>query len=67
MRLIYRSRDAMKMFTEMGVSARETPYEVAQDSQVVITMLPSSSHVSCVAFLGRVLTIFYDQTAFIWR
>lgn len=40
----------MKMFTEMGVSARETPYEVAQDSQVVITMLPSSSHVSCVAF-----------------
>lgn len=39
------SRDAMKMFTEMGVSARETPYEVAQDSQVVITMLPSSSHV----------------------
>ncbi|KAG2318495.1 hypothetical protein Bca52824_011708 [Brassica carinata] len=39
------NRDVMKMFTEMGVSARETPYEVAQDSQVVITMLPSSSHV----------------------
>jgi 3-hydroxyisobutyrate dehydrogenase len=35
----------MKMFTEMGVSSRETPYEVAQDSEVVITMLPSSSHV----------------------
>lgn len=33
------------MFTEMGVSARETPYQVAQDSEVVITMLPSSSHV----------------------
>jgi 3-hydroxyisobutyrate dehydrogenase len=39
------NRDVMKMFTEMGVSSRETPYEVAQDSEVVITMLPSSSHV----------------------
>ncbi|XP_018509161.1 probable 3-hydroxyisobutyrate dehydrogenase, mitochondrial isoform X1 [Brassica rapa] len=39
------NRDVMKMFTDMGVSARETPYQVAQDSQVVITMLPSSSHV----------------------
>lgn len=42
----------MKMFTEMGVSARETPYEVAQDSQVVITMLPSSSHVSYLLLLS---------------
>ncbi|EOA16934.1 hypothetical protein CARUB_v10005158mg [Capsella rubella] len=39
------NRDVVKMFTEMGVSARETPFEVAQDCQVVITMLPSSSHV----------------------
>lgn len=40
----------MKMFSEMGVSARDTPYEVAQESEVVITMLPSSAHVSYYFF-----------------
>ncbi|KAG2689463.1 hypothetical protein I3760_09G139400 [Carya illinoinensis] len=29
----------------MGVSTKETPFEVAEASDVVITMLPSSSHV----------------------
>ena len=30
----------------MGVETKETPYEIAEASDVVITMLPSSSHVS---------------------
>lgn len=36
----------MKMFSDMGVPTKETPFEVAEASDVVITMLPSSSHVS---------------------
>ncbi|XP_010529357.1 PREDICTED: probable 3-hydroxyisobutyrate dehydrogenase, mitochondrial isoform X2 [Tarenaya hassleriana] len=39
------NRDALKVFSEMGVSTKQTPYEVAEASEVVITMLPSSSHV----------------------
>lgn len=38
----------MKMFSDMGVPTKETPFEVAEASDVVITMLPSSSHVSIV-------------------
>ncbi|KAH9796042.1 putative 3-hydroxyisobutyrate dehydrogenase [Citrus sinensis] len=34
------------MFSDMGVPTKETPFEVAEASDVVITMLPSSSHVS---------------------
>lgn len=34
------------MFTDKGVPAKRTPFEVAEASDVVITMLPSSSHVS---------------------
>jgi 3-hydroxyisobutyrate dehydrogenase-like beta-hydroxyacid dehydrogenase len=49
------NRDVMKMFTEMGVSSRETPYEVAQDSEVVITMLPSSSHEQMGCFLEKMI------------
>ncbi|XP_050225320.1 probable 3-hydroxyisobutyrate dehydrogenase, mitochondrial isoform X2 [Mercurialis annua] len=37
--------NVIKMFTDMGVSAKETPFEVAETSDVVITMLPSTSHV----------------------
>lgn len=37
--------NATKMFSEMGVPAKETPFEVAEESDVVITMLPSSNHV----------------------
>ncbi|KAB5521941.1 hypothetical protein DKX38_026260 [Salix brachista] len=37
--------NVMKMFSDMGVSTKETPFEVAEASDVVITMLPSSSHV----------------------
>ncbi|XP_010245774.1 PREDICTED: probable 3-hydroxyisobutyrate dehydrogenase, mitochondrial isoform X2 [Nelumbo nucifera] len=40
-----KNRDAMKKFLEKGVVAKETPFEVAEASDVVITMLPSSSHV----------------------
>lgn len=36
----------MKKFSDMGVDTKKTPFEVAEDSDVVITMLPSSSHVS---------------------
>ncbi|XP_031405310.1 probable 3-hydroxyisobutyrate dehydrogenase, mitochondrial isoform X2 [Punica granatum] len=35
----------MKMFADRGVPTRETPFEIAESSDVVITMLPSSSHV----------------------
>ncbi|WRX26333.1 6-phosphogluconate dehydrogenase [Theobroma cacao] len=35
----------MKMYSDMGVSTKQTPFEVAEASEVVITMLPSSSHV----------------------
>ncbi|ONI11179.1 hypothetical protein PRUPE_4G091300 [Prunus persica] len=37
--------NAMKKFSDMGVETKETPLEVAEASDVVITMLPSSSHV----------------------
>ncbi|KAK4744203.1 hypothetical protein SAY87_010515 [Trapa incisa] len=37
--------NVMKMFSERGVPTRSTPYEIAESSDVVITMLPSSSHV----------------------
>jgi len=30
----------------MGVPTKKTPYEVSEASDVVITMLPSSAHVS---------------------
>ncbi|KAL1178609.1 hypothetical protein V6Z11_A03G107600 [Gossypium hirsutum] len=35
----------MKKYSDMGVSTKQTPFEVAEASDVVITMLPSSSHV----------------------
>ncbi|XP_034696937.1 probable 3-hydroxyisobutyrate dehydrogenase, mitochondrial isoform X3 [Vitis riparia] len=35
----------MRMFAERGVPTKETPFEIAETSDVVITMLPSSSHV----------------------
>ncbi|XP_041024286.1 probable 3-hydroxyisobutyrate dehydrogenase, mitochondrial isoform X4 [Juglans microcarpa x Juglans regia] len=37
--------NVLKKFSDMGVSTKETPFEVAEASDVVITMLPSSSHV----------------------
>uniref|UniRef100_A0A2N9J8V3 3-hydroxyisobutyrate dehydrogenase n=1 Tax=Fagus sylvatica TaxID=28930 RepID=A0A2N9J8V3_FAGSY len=36
----------MKKFSDMGVPTKETPFEVAEASDVVITMLPSSSHIA---------------------
>ncbi|CAN0911355.1 Probable 3-hydroxyisobutyrate dehydrogenase, mitochondrial [Linum grandiflorum] len=35
----------MKRFSDMGIPAKGTPSDVAESSDVVITMLPSSSHV----------------------
>ncbi|TYK05537.1 putative 3-hydroxyisobutyrate dehydrogenase [Cucumis melo var. makuwa] len=37
----------MKNYSDRGVATKETPFEVAEASDVVITMLPSPSHVSC--------------------
>lgn len=34
------------MFSQMGVPTKKTPYEVSEASDVVITMLPNSAHVS---------------------
>lgn len=39
----------------MGVSTKETPFEVAEASDIVITMLPSSSHVSRDMFFSPFL------------
>ncbi|CAI9773305.1 unnamed protein product [Fraxinus pennsylvanica] len=39
------NQDVMKMFSEKGILTKESPVEVAKASDVVITMLPSSSHV----------------------
>lgn len=36
----------MKKYSDLGVATKETPFEVAEASDVVITMLPSPSHVS---------------------
>ncbi|RVW81503.1 putative 3-hydroxyisobutyrate dehydrogenase, mitochondrial [Vitis vinifera] len=40
------NHEVMRMFAERGVPTKETPFEIAETSDVVITMLPSSSHVS---------------------
>ncbi|KAL5771821.1 hypothetical protein ACOSQ2_011745 [Xanthoceras sorbifolium] len=40
-----RNFNAMKTFSDMGVATKETAFEVGEASDVVITMLPSSSHV----------------------
>ncbi|KAF8408769.1 hypothetical protein HHK36_004838 [Tetracentron sinense] len=37
--------NAMEKFSDKGVTTKATPFEVAEISDVVITMLPSSSHV----------------------
>ncbi|XP_065847144.1 probable 3-hydroxyisobutyrate dehydrogenase, mitochondrial isoform X2 [Euphorbia lathyris] len=37
--------NVIKMFSDMGIPTKKTPFEVAEASDVVITMLPSSSHV----------------------
>ncbi|XP_010926932.1 probable 3-hydroxyisobutyrate dehydrogenase, mitochondrial isoform X3 [Elaeis guineensis] len=44
--------NALKKFSEKGIPAKETPCEVAESSDVIITMLPSSSNVLDV-YTGR--------------
>lgn len=39
------NHDAMKKFSKKGIPTKETPFDVAESCDVVITMLPSSSHV----------------------
>ncbi|KAK2995686.1 hypothetical protein RJ640_013484 [Escallonia rubra] len=39
---------AVKTFSDSGIPTKESPWEVAETSDIVITMLPSSSHVSDV-------------------
>lgn len=43
---------ALKSFSEKGVPTKQTPFEVAESSDVIITMLPSPSHVLDV-FVGQ--------------
>ncbi|KAL2945373.1 putative 3-hydroxyisobutyrate dehydrogenase mitochondrial [Bienertia sinuspersici] len=43
---------AVKQFLDKGVPSKETPKEVAEVSDVVITMLPSSKHVMDV-YMGQ--------------
>lgn len=38
----------MNKFKEMGIATKETPFDIAESSDIVITMLPSSADVSCV-------------------
>ncbi|XP_020518695.1 probable 3-hydroxyisobutyrate dehydrogenase, mitochondrial isoform X2 [Amborella trichopoda] len=37
--------DAIEKFSKKGIHARETPFEIAESSDVIVTMLPSSSSV----------------------
>lgn len=48
----FRNYHVMKMFSDRGIPTRETPFEIAESSDVVITMLPSSSHVGLIDLLG---------------
>lgn len=50
----------------MGVTTKETPFEVAEASDVVITMLPSPSHVSCDLFFPLPLEGVYYLTCIIY-
>lgn len=38
----------MKAFSKKGVLTKNSPLEVAEESDAVITMLPSSAHVSLI-------------------
>ncbi|KAF9588946.1 hypothetical protein IFM89_017625 [Coptis chinensis] len=40
-----KNRNVMKKFSDDGIVTKETPFEVAERSDVVVTMLPSSSNV----------------------
>ncbi|XP_078166764.1 6-phosphogluconate dehydrogenase family protein isoform X2 [Carex rostrata] len=46
------NENALKKFSEKGIPVAETPYQLSELSDVIITMLPSSSHVMEV-FTGR--------------
>ena len=37
--------NAMKLFSDRGILTKESPFEVTEASDVVITMLPSPKHV----------------------
>ncbi|KAA8514823.1 hypothetical protein F0562_018002 [Nyssa sinensis] len=39
------NHEVMKMFSDKGILTKESPFEIAETSDVVITMLPSSTHV----------------------
>lgn len=40
-----RNHNVMKMFSDKGILTEDSPLKVAETSDVVITMLPSSNHV----------------------
>ena len=41
-----KNKNSMKKFSDDGIPTKQSPLEVSESSDVVITMLPSSSHVS---------------------
>lgn len=48
--MIFSNSAAMKKFSDKGICTKETAGEIAESSDVVITMLPSSSNVSNLCF-----------------
>lgn len=51
--MIFSNEDAMKKFSEDGIPTKRSPLEVSESSDVIITMLPSSAHVSWLGFFMR--------------
>jgi 3-hydroxyisobutyrate dehydrogenase-like beta-hydroxyacid dehydrogenase len=44
--VIFSNENAMKKFSDDGIPTKRSPLEVSESSDVIITMLPSSAHVS---------------------
>jgi len=44
--LSIRNENSMKKFSDDGIPTKQSPLEVSESSDVIITMLPSSTHVS---------------------
>lgn len=54
---MFSNEDAMNKFSDDGIPTKRSPLEVSESSDVVITMLPSSAHVSWFSFLYEKLVI----------
>lgn len=56
----------MKLFTDKGAEAKSSPLEVAEASDVVFTMLPSSAHVSLKFLFSSYLNIISSNFTETW-